>query len=523
MYNLSKKLNLGVGLLILFHLQIGWGQVDLKATPVEIQGLIQESTGVRFVKKDSKGQLYTTLRDKGLYQSNISKLAIQHIEHPEIKNGNIPSVFQTQNQKVWVWDNINRYEVFNPVEEGQLVFDLSKQLGDRRIFNIIQAQNGTFWISASDPGEAFETGKFYKYSNGMLTDLTNQIETTSRIQDIGIDKFGRVWLGKYEGAFGNKFFIEIYDPKSKQSEIKKFEAPDGVLKNFFYRIFKDRLGNMWLGTSAGLYAYDYQNDSFKNYNSTNTPGQLISNFVFNIYQTKDNRIWLGTEDGLAYFDPYSGKELEFKYFTEENGLPDNFVRGLIEDENNNLWIGTLNGLACLDLKDHSFRTYSKEDGFLSNIFTHDFKYDEKNNLLFLRSRNGLNIFHPNSLRKNTYIPPVQFTHFEYFYNDGQNTQSHEIKGIAYKEQVTLKHGQNNFSCRFAALSYRNPAKNQYAYQLVDVNDDWIPLGNKHSKKNFIICTKSTKTFYTIPLSSQPIFFIHSAMICMASSLKVSSI
>jgi DNA-binding CsgD family transcriptional regulator len=39
--------------------------------------------------------------------------------------------------------------------------------------------------------------------------------------------------------------------------------------------------------------------------------------------------------------------------------------------------------------------------------------------------------------------------------------------------------QDSFSFTFAALDYNSPSRNQFAYRLSDINDNWVPLGHKH--------------------------------------------
>ena len=53
-----------------------------------------------------------------------------------------------------------------------------------------------------------------------------------------------------------------------------------------------------------------------------------------------------------------------------------------------------------------------------------------------------------------------------------------IPGKNEAKQIELNHDQNFFSFEFAALNYSSPVKNQYAYQLVGIDKDWVYSGQQ---------------------------------------------
>ena len=93
--------------------------------------------------------------------------------------------------------------------------------------------------------------------------------------------------------------------------------------------------------------------------------------------------------------------------------------------------------------------------------------------LLVGGNNGVDVFHPDSLQDNQHVPPIILTDFK---KRGQSatfdTVIHDI------EAITLSHTENFFSFEFAALDYRNPPRNQYAYQLEGLDDDWVYAGTR---------------------------------------------
>ncbi len=76
--------------------------------------------------------------------------------------------------------------------------------------------------------------------------------------------------------------------------------------------------------------------------------QLPSNSVQRLYQDRNGFLWLGTSDGLCRYDAYD--VLVFRSNPEmQNLLNNNTVTCLTEDKNNHLLIGTQQGLNIMDL------------------------------------------------------------------------------------------------------------------------------------------------------------------------------
>lgn len=97
--------------------------------------------------------------------------------------------------------------------------------------------------------------------------------------------------------------------------------------------------------------------------------------------------------------------------------------------------------------------------------------------------NGLRIFNPKELDSHEGGKlPVVLTDFTLF------TRSVPVNGpenildrvINHADKVVLDYDKSMFSFKFAALNYRDPEKNRYAYQLVGFDDVWREVGNQRT-------------------------------------------
>jgi serine phosphatase RsbU (regulator of sigma subunit) len=189
-------------------------------------------------------------------------------------------------------------------------------------------------------------------------------------------------------------------------------------------------------------------------------------------------MWFGTTKGLCRYYRDSNK---FKTYREKDGLANDFVYGIVEDKNGNLWLSTNNGLSKFDPKNETFKNYYSEDGLLGNEFNQNaFAKDFKSGRLLFGGPNGLNIFHPDSLKNNDYLPPIVFTNYLRYNTDDEEGKPIIEKGISERDSILLTYKDNIVTIDFAALSFYNNHENQYRYMLEGFNENWIQLGSNHT-------------------------------------------
>jgi len=108
-------------------------------------------------------------------------------------------------------------------------------------------------------------------------------------------------------------------------------------------------------------------------------------------------------------------------------------------------------------------------------FIENCSFKDEDGWLYFGTREGFSVFHPDSLKDNTCIPPIYITSLtvagkqKYF-----DLPFYELQNIA------LKFNENDFSFDFVSLDYINPKKNQFAYMLEGYDEDWIYVGNERT-------------------------------------------
>ena len=112
-----------------------------------------------------------------------------------------------------------------------------------------------------------------------------------------------------------------------------------------------------------------------------------------ILQDHQGYLWLGTENGLVKYDGYSMKVFQ----PEKNDTGSISSRGIVkiyEDKNNVLWIATLDGLNKFNSADESFVPYKQDPGNPNSINSDSVQciYEDNEGRFWIGTDEGLNLF-----------------------------------------------------------------------------------------------------------------------------------
>jgi signal transduction histidine kinase len=113
------------------------------------------------------------------------------------------------------------------------------------------------------------------------------------------------------------------------------------------------------------------------------------------------------------------------------------------------------------------------DSLQSNVFNSFACHMNDSGEMFFGGINGFNVFSPDQVTVNPTIPPVILTSLT------QGGEEVELGlTVDSKTEVTFKWPDNAFEFEFAALSFAQPERNQYAYYLEGIEDTWKEVGTR---------------------------------------------
>ena len=476
-------------------------------------------TGVSAIAEDSSGVIwFGGEENRGLTEFNKWDQSFTHIVHDDRKSGSlsgnmIADIYVDRSGIIWIASLLGgvnkldyrkskfRHFQHNPAD--------ANSLSANHIWSIFEDHLGKVWIGTWGGGVNVydpETGKFKQYKNDPLDPASLSSDWVYVILE---DHSQSIWIGTVNGL--NKFnrardSFKIY---------RRSEQATGLTSSRITSLYEDRKGNLWIGTMHGLNTWNNRTQTFSRYfNQDEEPG---SNIIFHIYEDHTGTFWISTTGGLYTFYPATGKFLRFPLLQEKSGktssnyvsfvhedkngnlwlatveglkkyertgdkifhfgmsdgLPSMTINGMLEDDQGFLWISTGSGLSRFDPRTRIFRNYIHKDGLQSREFNDRAFHKGNSGYFFFGGINGFNMFRPEDVHDNPYIPPVVLTSLHF-----PDAPGAEISLFDTATSIRLLYEQNDFTLRFVALNFTNSENNQYAYKLEGYRDEWINCGTQ---------------------------------------------
>ncbi len=515
-------------------------KVDEKNRVLEPVGSIPAEVilSIRAIIEDDQGNLWIGSRD-GLVLLDPKtgkwvRYAHESNEPQSLIHSSIQSLYRDAQGGYWIgtrggidYVDVNRI----PIRHVPAIAGNSRFLNDEVVFALYEDSGNNLWVGTEWGGINLQRKGSDRFTVFMHRPGDPFSPSSNNIKCVYEDREGIFWIGTYEGG------LNRYDPRANRftHTLSNPDDPNAIIGNDIYWIMEDRFGDLWLDTHNGISVYNKKRNSFTGYNhnpfdptslshydckfiyedrrgdvwvgtfsglnrynrkdgtftryvrDSRHPDALSDNYVLCLYEDSRGRFWVGTlGGGLNLFDRETGRAIAF---TEKDGLPNNAVCGILEDGHGNLWLSTNKGISRFNFEARSFHNFDALDGLQGDQFNYNAFLKDRSGVMYFGGMNGFNAFHPDSLKENTYIPPVVITGFEVSGKPVSigTTGSPLEKHIGETREITLSHSQNVISFTFAALNYAGTRKNRYAYKMEGFDKDWHEVG-----------TERTATYMNLP-------------------------
>jgi ligand-binding sensor domain-containing protein len=392
------------------------------------------------------------------------------VSNPSIKsNFQVWAIYVDKNNIIWLGTENNgliKYDQNNnQVEQFRHNSMDENSIGHNTVTTITGTPDGTLWIGTNGGGlQEFipDQKRIIKYKNeeGNINSLSNNV-----IKDIYFDKNGNLWVGTYGGG------INKLNPKT--GEVRRIVFNNKALANqldFISTLYAHSDSILWAGTYGnGLLKMNiqtYQTKLFKH--DRNDIKSINNNRVVSIAEDEDGNLWIGT---AAEINRYLPIDDSFEHYGVDDGLANGVIYAILADGKGNLWMSTNKGISKFNRKKKLFTNFTEEDGLQSYEFNRGAAFKVSNGRMYFGGINGVNVFHPDSIKINTMVPSIVITNIKVM----NKVINYEYL-VKKQGAIILPYDQKVISFEFAALDYKAPLKNQYAYYLENFDDDWIFSG-----------------------------------------------
>lgn len=279
---------------------------------------------VNSIAQDAQGRIWCSTRTDGIFVFNEAEQLLQHFPY-NIEHGfsNIRRLSKDEHGQIWAlarkgififdtasnnWKKIvainhtnlsflvhlssNRKLISSTngmieltYNQGNYAVEKSLKFGQNNTFQFIQLFNGQKdWVYAPLPNELILINR--KAENFILEDT---LHINTQVYAVWEEKNTDItWLGTTNGLLQ----LDRTQRRVQSHDLNKGELQVGQI----WGVVGDRLGQLWVAASSGLWRYDPKRKSALFFSAP-----LFS--LFSNLRASDGKIWLGTTEGLLVFDP----------------------------------------------------------------------------------------------------------------------------------------------------------------------------------------------------------------------------
>lgn len=417
---------------------------------------------------------------------------------------------------MWVGTNVGGLNKYNP---SSLIFQSFRQknadpggLASKVVLSFCEDREGGLWVGTMNGAGLMnrhtQEFRWFFPDHDNPRGLSN-----TEVWSIMTDREGGVWLGTGKG-------LNRYHPESGDFTryLHQKGEPDSLSNDLIWSMTEGENGDFWLATQGGLNRFDPRTGKAKAFFSgtggspslgnnkvlsickepsggfllglhqdgvfwfdettgkvtpyQNASHHLSDNGVNAVFVDHPGRLWVATVNGLNRLDRDMGR---FESFHTDQSLPNNQVYGVLEDDRHNIWVSTNRGLARLNPSTKKIISFDSTDGLLSNEFNLGAYYRLKSGAMVFGNVNGFDLFYPSDYKANLHQPNVVITSFQKLFKEVPLA-----KPISKMGTIELSHEDVVVSFEFVALDFASPRKNQYAYKMEGLDDNWVNLGKQPS-------------------------------------------
>jgi ligand-binding sensor domain-containing protein/serine phosphatase RsbU (regulator of sigma subunit) len=437
--------------------------------------------------------------------SGLVKIDQKNKKFGLIRNEMVSSIFLDVNGDLWIGTDGMGLNLLRDGSEPAVKYNTharvsSKRLTDDIIHSIHRDRKGNLWIGTGNGVSVMQTGtnRFRSFCSREAKVLCSLFDR-QHIYDIFEDSKGLIWFAASNG-------IHRFDPADRSIlSISRIHYGSEVLEvKDVYCVIEDPEGRIWIGSSVGLIRHDPATDKYDVYQAgiLTSSSSINSNTVFSLHVNNDGELWIGTASGLNKYKHESGS---FEFFNDPVELSEMRIYGIQEDSEGNLWLSSERGLATYHPELETFIQYGPVDGLQNNEFIQGSSYKHTDGRMFFGGVDGLNIFHPDSIPYNQYMPRLAFTQFVRFREQGGMSKPIALDRVS---TVIVPRGVEIVTLRFAALEFTAPEKNRFMYKMVRKGQDGLWIHN--GEQNYVTFYRLSPGKYTLSVRGSNNDLLYSA-------------
>lgn len=412
---------------------------------------------------DKSGCLWISQENAGMSCVKIAEQAEEGFLQPDPGNENIAA-----NHIYMLYRNADGTVMAST--RGNQLFNLDINAGTSTLegtyksspISYINDRQGHTWVGTRNNG-FFLDGLHY-----------NRLDTTyyfpaAAVYDIEADPLNRVWIATWEHG--------LFLTRPKEGERLQFEQflNGDMNENRINDIDIDKNGRMWIATYNGIYSIDTNQKRIteKDFICYNTQNKLLPiNEIHCMMVASDGTLWVGgMGTGALHLDVSDVSHPSVERIGTRQGLPNFNIYSFVEDTDGNIWIATEGKLARMSKQTGSINVYQLGSDIQSNVFAQNCALRLDNGKLIFGTAKGVAIVNPKAVSdKNTVRNTATVTTIE---ANGTVISQGEKWGKYYENELLgLSHNENTINIHFSNFNYENIESAMYQFYLEGYEKSW---------------------------------------------------
>ncbi len=430
---------------------------------------------------DNEQLIWVGTRGGDIYKANPNRNPFESHYSYITKNGGtklatVRAILKVGNQ-VWLG-----------TDEGMLIYDEQGLVQNHPFYHsgskigqvrtLFSDAQGGIWIGGVNGLE------YYNPKNNQIKAIINQklspnLETWSVY---ALEPYGKndLWIGLYNGIAR----INTVDFKIAYFNLEKEMNNRSVMD--ILCVDKNRL---WLGTEGnGVVQLRITNQLgitneipsqvFRTGSVLNQ--KLSGSIVYALHKDKKGNVWIGTSEGL-YKINYKSKPFEVKSVPLRIETPNTYISAITDDNLGNIWIAHKDGIASVNSITGEIAHYQNRDKMGSwRFLERAFYKDVSKNTLYFGSKNGYVSFRPSKIKVLSNSHPLIFkslyvSNQEVIPMDSSAGEPILKQSLSQIKAIELDYENRSFTIAFASFNYNDSRKEVFEYLLEGYDDNWIPI------------------------------------------------
>jgi ligand-binding sensor domain-containing protein/AraC-like DNA-binding protein len=416
------------------------------------------------------------------------------------KNKMLASMVKDSHKNLWVPAYDGSSFIINLQDNGIKEYSipaLGQRLnGNPCILSLCKEGEDLYWISQDRFGICL-----YRPNSDKLVFYGDCPETASLPLDvvpylIKSKEKGKIWAMTVTSAVYGISHVNLLMRKEESIELAEVTDNPGTLET----IFEDNIGDLWMGTTTGLFVYRPKLKTLEAINEitgnvsgiTETNDGALWVCVSNkgVYRlekeshelypykkdfscidaTSDGKLWLGTfSGGVWLLDPKS--EEKYTDYSLTCGMKGDVLKKIVVDDFNHVWFLTFQQVKEFNPRNNVFRTYTVPDNsLLLKQFLSLSAYKHSDNTLYLGGIPGFFSIKPDNRLES--IPKAVKTVITDIKVSEKSMVFDRYVTPFSEENIEIEPDGYNIQIHFSTLDYWNVPQIRYAYKLLGVDKDW---------------------------------------------------